>query len=371
MENNLAVGESTDKKTISSIGDYFFEFPASRGLQGSTIVLMMTVPARTLSRVLASDNYGDTLDRSQREINPARAKKFYEYLSNAYKNKEPFIIPPLVGNCNSEIEFQEFGNTNVGVVRFPMDAEIKLFDGQHRAAGIAEFCREFGKPVYVPLMLTHKLSLKTRQQFFSDINNNVSKPSAAINMAYNGRDKNAQVMVDFISADLVLSEVTDFEHNVVPAKSNKWISFKAITDATAKFSAESSLEDIKGLWSSWLLLTGLDDIRRGTSQSEYKREYIQFHAVMINAFGYAVQKLSQGSSVRAVTLMIEDLAMNTNLAEREDFFLISSWDGVCANCEKDRPTVIASVSAQKAAASRLVECIENKTLSLGSKSEQE
>lgn len=169
---------------MSIVGDYFFEFPASRGVQGGAIVLMMTVPARTLARVLASDNYGDTLERSQREINPARAKKFYEYLVNAHENKEPFIIPPLVGNCNSEIEFQEFGNTNVGVVRFPMDAEIKLFDGQHRAAGIAEFCRTVGEPIHVPLMLTHKLSLKTRQQFFSDINNNVSKPSAAINMAY-------------------------------------------------------------------------------------------------------------------------------------------------------------------------------------------
>jgi hypothetical protein len=43
----------------------------------------------------------------------------------------------------------------------------------------------------------------------------------------------------------------------------------------------------------WLMLTGLDDIRQGTNQAEYKREYIQFHAVMINAFGYAVQRLSE------------------------------------------------------------------------------
>lgn len=86
---------------MSKIGDHFFEFPASRGTQGDSIVLMLTVPARTLTRVLASDNYGDTLDRSQRELNPARAKKFYQYLVEAYENKKPFIIPPLVGNCDS------------------------------------------------------------------------------------------------------------------------------------------------------------------------------------------------------------------------------------------------------------------------------
>ncbi|MDE8853358.1 DGQHR domain-containing protein, partial [Klebsiella pneumoniae] len=159
---------------MSKIGDHFFEFPASRGTQGDSIVLMLTVPARTLTRVLASDNYGDTLDRSQRELNPARAKKFYQYLVEAYENKEPFIIPPLVGNCDSYVEFEEFGNTNVGVARFPMDAEIKLFDGQHRAAGIAEYCRTIDEPIHVPMMLTLQLPLKTRQQFFSDINNNVS-----------------------------------------------------------------------------------------------------------------------------------------------------------------------------------------------------
>ncbi|WP_232689626.1 hypothetical protein LW586_07125 [Klebsiella quasipneumoniae] len=112
------------------------------------------------------------------------------------------------------------------------------------------------------------------------------------------------------------------------------------------------------------MLTGLDDIRRGTNQVEYKREYIQFHAVMINAFGYAVQRLSEGRGVRGVTLMIEDLVMNTGIAEREDFFLISSWDGICASCEKARPTVIANVSAQKAAAARLMDAIVNKNLSV-------
>lgn len=72
------------------------------------------------------------------------------------------------------------------------------------------------------------------------------------------------------------------------------MSFKALSDATAKFSDSCSQDDLEGLWNAWLMLTGLDDIRRGTNQAEYKREYIQFHAVMINAFGYAVQRLSEG-----------------------------------------------------------------------------
>lgn len=350
----------------NGIGDYFFEFPASRGLQGNEITLLMMVPARALTRVLASDNSGGTLDRSQREINPARAKKFFEYLETAYKSKQPFIIPPLVGNCNAYIDFQEVGNTNVGIARIPMDAEIKLFDGQHRAAGIAEFLRTYSEPVDVPVMLTHNLSLKTRQQFFSDINNNVSKPSAAINMAYDGRNDIAQMLVSFLSSNDVFEAITDFEHNVVPTKSNKWVSFKALCDATSKFLTVNGKmltnDDVWSIWEGWLLLTGIGDLRHGTRQGEYKRDYIQFHAVMINAFGYAMQSLLAEHSVHDVTSMMDELANTAVLAEREDFFLISNWGGICANTDKEKPTVIANVAAQKAAAERLVKVISEKNL---------
>lgn len=348
--------------------EYYFEFPASRGLQGDTLILLMNVPGRTLSRVLASDNYGHTLERSQRELNKSRVKKFYEYLVAAAENKEPFIIPPLVGNCASHVEFEEFGNTNVGVVRFPMDAEIKLFDGQHRGAGITMFCREYDTPLFVPLMMTLQLPLKTRQQFFSDINNNVSKPSAAINMAYNGRDQVAQTMVSFLSTHSVFSEITDFEHSVVPAKSDLWISFKAIGDATAKFAGNGddalSTADIYDLWEAWLKLTAIDGIRHGVSPAEYKRDYIQFHAVMINAFGYAVQELLRRRPAHIIVQMIEELVTKATMTELEDFFLISSWDGVCADARKERATVIASVPAQKAAAQRLAMAITAGTFSM-------
>lgn len=286
----------------------------------------------------------------------------------AAKNKEPFIIPPLVGNCASHVEFEEFGNTNVGVVRFPMDAEIKLFDGQHRGAGISLFCRDYDTPLYVPLMMTLQLPLKTRQQFFSDINNNVSKPSAAINMAYNSRDQISQTMVSFLSTHSVFSEITDFEHSVVPAKSDLWISFKAVGDATAKFSGCGddvlATGDIYDIWEAWLKLTAIEGIRHGVSPAEYKRDYIQFHAVMINAFGYAIQELLRRRPAHIIVQMIDELVTKATMTELEHFFLISSWDGVCADASKERATVIANVPAQKAAAQRLVIAITTGTFAV-------
>jgi hypothetical protein len=61
------------------------------------------------------------------------------------------------------------------------------------------------------MMLTHKLPLKTRQQFFSDINNNVSKPSKAISMAYDGRNATAQGLINFFTQNNVFADVVDFK----------------------------------------------------------------------------------------------------------------------------------------------------------------
>ncbi|SAE66120.1 bacteriophage protein [Enterobacter cloacae] len=83
---------------------------------------------------------------------------------------------------------------------------------------------------------------------------------------------------------------------------------------------------------------------------------------MINAFGYAVQRLMADHSIVDIVQMIEDLASNAGASEMEDFFLISRWGGVCVNAEKDRPTIIASVPAQKLAAERLVSVIRNGAL---------
>lgn len=341
--------------------EYFFRFPAALGYQGDTQVIIMNVPARSLENLLVSDNYGHALDRSQRELNMARVKKFHNYLVDAVTNKTPFIIPPLVGNCDADFEIDLIGNASVGIVRIPMDAHIKLFDGQHRAAGIKEFMRNYTGNLSVPVMLTRQLSLQTRQQFFSDINNNVSKPSATINMVYDGRDEVAQSMVTFLRKHPTFSVITDFEHNVVPSKSSYYVSFKAICDATAKFIGEGdkrlTTEDIEAIWQSWINLTAIEDVK-STPQKEYKADYIQFHAVMINAFGFTVQYLLRNHSAREVSKMIDDLSVSSDTWQKEEFFLIKNWGGVCVNADKERPTIMANVAAQKAAAEKLAETIK-------------
>jgi len=340
--------------------EYAYDFPAVLGMQGETLTLLIDVPARVLKNLLSADNYGHALERSQRELNKKRAYKFFEYMRDALETGQPFIIPPLVGNCSGTHKFEHFNESPVGRVRLPMDSEIKLFDGQHRAVGIIELCKHYEiLHLSVPILLTLNLPLETRQQFFCDINNNASKPAAAINMAYNGRDDVAQTVVRFLKNHTLFSKITDFEHNVVPAKSENFLSFKAIADATAKFIGNGekrlSEDDVQGVWDAWAMFSGINDIFGTTAQAEYRKEYIQFHAVMIIAFGYAVAQLLQERTPREVIAMIEKLAVETEVWQRELYFLNKNWSGICIDTSKERPTVIVTISAQKAAGSRLAQ----------------
>ncbi|RSC60586.1 hypothetical protein [Citrobacter amalonaticus] len=80
------------------------------------------------------------------------------------------------------------------------------------------------------------------------------------------------------------------------------------------------------LWEAWLKLTAIEGIRHGVSPAEYKRDYIQFHAVMINAFGFAIQELLRRRPAHIIVQMIEELVTKATMTELEDFFLISSWE---------------------------------------------
>lgn len=344
---------------------YYFEFPCTISTQGNLLVIMMSVPFRMLKRFMAFNNTGHVLDRSQREINPSRVKKIVQYLLDAHHQKQPFILPPIIANSNKVIDVELFGKSSVGMARVPMDAEFDLFDGQHRTAGVIEFARHIEDSSAIGVMLTQQLSLQQRQQFFSDINNNVSKPNATINLAYNSRDQLTSQLLEMFRTHAVFSRITDFEHNTVPAKSDCLVSFKPLCDATAKFigagDARLTNEQLITIWEAWLNLTAVNDVA-GIPLSSYKKDYIQFYSVMLNAFGMAVQELRAGRSPEEVATLINTLAISTDTRQKEQFFTISSWDGYCVSVAGDRVKIQADVSAQRAAGGRLAEVLRSASL---------
>lgn len=354
-----------DLEAVSNEKQFMFERPAHYFRQGNQTILFITCYWKDLERLLTLDNYRSVLERSQRELNVARAKKFAAYLVKNISNGTDFIVPPIIGNCSGDIEIEPVGNTHMCMVKFPFDCKIEPFDGQHRSYGIIEVTRSNSEARHnaIGIQLTLNAPLSVRQQFFSDINNNASKPSAAINMAYDSNNALAQLVQQVLTDLPVLQNQVDFEHNVIPAKGKLWVSYKALCDASQKMlsfrqeddSEDKQKEDLIALWNAWLLLFDMSSNFKHYEYCDYRKEYLPCHAVAVNAFGWAVRELLEELDLNKVVSLIESLALKLSLSERESFSLTENWKGICVDPE--RGTLRADVRSQKKAGKVLAQII--------------
>lgn len=323
--------------------NYFFRVPATRGIQGGIEQYMLTVPMVVLRRILAMDNDGDVMDRSQREANKTRAKKIRNYVAGATSKRAPYILPSITGNIDSHVEFLPSElSPAVGILKIPMDADLKLFDGQHRALGIFEFVRDYSNTEdTISLLLTVGLSLELRQQFFADINNNASKPAAAISMAYNNNDPVNQLAMHLARTVTGLAGTVDFEHNVVPAKSSRLISFKALNDATKKMlnlransiPSPQQRDMAERLWTAWAQAMRWNDIAQDDIAAEYRQEALGLHGIMINAIGMATARMLRHRTPESIENLLACAENGDNGFHYRESFVPECWEGKCVDPE--------------------------------------
>ncbi|EGD4232757.1 DGQHR domain-containing protein [Salmonella enterica subsp. enterica serovar Meleagridis] len=321
--------------------NYVFEIPATRGVQGGVEQYMLTVPMAVLRRLLAMDDQGDVMARSQREANRTRARKIRNYVAEATGSGKPYILPSITGNIDIAVDFLPSElSPSVGILKIPMEADLKLFDGQHRALGIMDFVRDYSNTSdTISLLLTVGLPLEMRQQFFADINNNASKPAAAISMAYNNNDPVNQLAMYLAQKVPGLAGAVDFEHNAVPQKSSRLISFKALNDATKKMlglRANSVPDDqqrdtAEKLWAAWADAMRWLDIAQDDYAAEYRQEALGLHGIMINAMGMATAQMLKNRSPESIITLLSRAGEGQNGFHYRESFLHEQWHDICVD----------------------------------------
>jgi len=341
----------------------YFTYPCFVGVQGGQQIITIQVPFSHVERLLICDNTGHVLERSQRERSTRRVNEFANYLLDAVEHNKPFIVPPLIGNCDGELQIDLWGETHLGQVTIPMEARTVLFDGQHRQGGIVQAVKADPRLAShkVTIMLTQNLDLCVRQQFFSDINSNASKPSASINLAYNRSNEVSQLVRGVISLHPLLLSKTDFERPVVTGKiNNYYVSYKAVCDATSRFieyvsaDEEATLQDkLLSLWSAWVKFSQLDG-GCSIAYASYKNWFVTFHAVSIVGFGFGVKKLLERYSFSEVVNLIENVKSPASNSQ-SNYFEVENWKGICVNQETGN--IVATVKAQKAVGEKLAATI--------------
>ncbi|WP_033002875.1 DGQHR domain-containing protein, partial [Vibrio harveyi] len=105
------------------MSEYCFEIPAVRGIQAGREFFTINAPFGVLKRLVAFDT-GNVLSRSQRDVNPTRAKKISQYIRD---NFDSYVLTSLSGVINERPEFIESEHANVGLLKVDMDSEILLF----------------------------------------------------------------------------------------------------------------------------------------------------------------------------------------------------------------------------------------------------
>lgn len=341
--------------------EYFFEFPAIRCQQGGRVQYMLCAPMNMLKRIMAFDDAGDVMSRSQREVHLGRAKKVTRYLTNGYDNKTDYMLPTLVGNIDGMVRFEEAKGVNggLGTLFIAMDADIRLFDGQTRSRGIIDYiAARKDSTDTITLLLTEGLSLKARQQFFADINNNASKPATAISMAYNHKDPVNDLVRQIVSAVPALNGRVDYEHNVVPAKSDLLISFKALHDATRKMFGlragdeipDALREDAIRLWKAWSRALHWAWLTDNIGPALYRTKHIGTHSVMVNAIGIATAMMLEHHNAAAIDDMLR--GRESACIDALSPFAHAEWYGVCV--DPDAGTVKCDTPAQNRAAEKLL-----------------
>lgn len=238
--------------------DYCFKFPAFMGVQSGRPYYIAAVPFRVLKRLINFDT-GNVLERSQRKTDPGRAKAIVRYLKRNRDRNNAYVLPPLVGNIDAEgFEFKyEPGCNTFGHIYIPMEAQLTLLDGQHRATSIIEALKDLPELSQdtISIQLYWSLSLKARQQAFSDINSNAKPVSRSLNLTYNHRDETLNALRNEIGKVRAWDGRIDSDRNTANHKLGHLFSYKhAIAASTLLlgYKKGDSLNDVTAMKvSSW------------------------------------------------------------------------------------------------------------------------
>ncbi|WP_051252714.1 DGQHR domain-containing protein [Ferrimonas kyonanensis] len=321
-----------------------FELPVTKGQQGKNPYYLTTFAIGHLKRVIAFDDKGNPMERSQRPVNSVRADKIKDYLLNAAEKGNDYIIPTLTGVLDAEVVFEPVSKEqpNIGILRVPMDATINLFDGQHRATGAIRFSQlaTLNKDS-ISMMLFVNLPLAVRQQFFSDVNSTPVKPSAALSQSYNHRCPVACLVHEL--GDSVFAHRLDKENNIPNPKGYALFSVKTLSDATKVIFGTSpkrplpddAVEASKRIWGAWSGAFGWKAFSVSKLRcDEFRNLNISTHGVVVMGIARATARM-----LEVVGGDISQLEMRAELFGKDLHKLAQNfraWEGRCVCSDTGR-----------------------------------
>ena len=173
------------------MASFEYSFPAVRGFQAGREYYIAMLPLSLLSKIFSSDQEIEYLPpeyRAQRILNETRIPEITNYI---VRNRNSYVFSSLSASINGDIKFVESDlDSNLGMLKIPMDSVFLLNDGQHRKAAILQALNEDSslKNETISIVFFKDEGLERAQQMFTDLNKHAVKSSKSLSTLYDNRN---------------------------------------------------------------------------------------------------------------------------------------------------------------------------------------
>ena len=351
--------------------DFYYEFPAVKGIQAKHEYYISMVPLKYLLKLFPNDNDIVLPEfRAQRRINEARIPEIRNYILD---NRESYVFSALSASIDGEFTFVENEVSNLGILKIDMGAKFLINDGQHRKAAIEEAIREDQslKDETISIVFFRDEGLKRSQQMFTDLNKHAVKTSNSLSTLYDSRDELAVATKNVIKNVEFLKNYTDLERDILGKNSSKLFTLNTIYKANYRIIGEKQCEnkDIEFLISYWDILTKNivewnELINKEITKKDLKENYILTLAVMMNAFGRLGRYFYENNNVDMEMYLSKLSSVNwlrineadwQNRVIRDDGKIINNEKAVILACSKIKTLIGIELSREEKSKEQLMQ----------------
>lgn len=271
-------------------------FPAMRGKIGQREYFVAMIKMANVPKLFSFRDWAELPpeQRAQRVIQKSRIPEMTQYILS---NEDGYLFSALTASFDCEVEFEPFkGESSIGHLTLPLEADMVINDGQHRRAAIEEALKEnphIGDET-ISVVLFPFEDLDRMQQMFSDLNRTARKTSKSLDILYNHRDLLSQVVTKLIECVPAFHNMVDKDRVSLPLRSPKLFTLGSLYDAS-KALLEHVMDDTyeEKLALNIEFWTCVADAipewsraaRGDLRPSELRQEFVHSHAVVVWALG--------------------------------------------------------------------------------------
>ena len=285
---------------------FFYTFPAVRGIQAQRPYFVITCPLNVLPKLFVYNEIEDISPefRAQRVLNKTRIPEMAEYI---LENPQDYVFSSITASVSGSYEFIEADailSKDLGVLKISMDSQLLINDGQHRKYAIEEALKanpSLGEETISVVLLIDQ-SLKRSQQIFSDLNKHAVNVSKSIGILYDSRDDLALLTKELLDHYPKLMQYTDLENTSLSKFSNKLFLLSNIYKCNKIIVGKQNISDPtlrQFIFDFWKEL--LDNIyewnmvfNKETSPFHLRKEYVCTYGVVLEAFGFVGHSIFDG-----------------------------------------------------------------------------